>query len=99
MTYDRADDQEPDDYLHDFHKIRTIFSNFAVDLDVAQKLETDVQVKDGAHANWTEEANKQSLSSLLDLMDLFMHGKDDGRPSEQQDQDAQRNKPVDGDDW
>lgn len=50
---------------------------------LAQKVERDVEVEDCADANGAEEADVDGLSFFLDLVDLFVHGEDDGRAAEE----------------
>ena len=80
-----ADDQEPDDHVHDFDQVRSVFSRLAVDFEFVQELDADIEVESGAYADGAKETNKECLSLLFDLMDLLVHSEDDGRAAEKQD--------------
>jgi hypothetical protein len=88
-THNTANNQEPNHNMNDFHKILRIRSNLAIDLKLAQKLERDVEIEDGAYADGAEEAHVQRLALLVNLGDVVVHGEDDGGPAEEQDEDAE----------
>jgi hypothetical protein len=77
MTYDTANAKEPNDDVHDLHKVCSIRSYFAIYLDLPQEVQADVQIEDGADSDGPEEAYIQCLSLLFNLMYVFVHSEDD----------------------
>ena len=83
ISYYAANGQEPYNDGHDLFKPYSVLSYLTVDSDSTEEIDADVQVKDCANADGTEESNKESLTSLCNVMDVQMHGKDLGYPAEQ----------------
>ena len=65
---DWADDQKPDDDVHDFDQIHSVLSGLAVDFELVEKLDADVEVECGTDADGAEEADEEGLPLLLDLV-------------------------------
>ena len=82
---DRADDQEPDDYVHDLYELCRVLPGVPVYLDLVEELDADVEVKRCADANGAEEADEECLSLLFDLVNLLVHTEHNGWAAEQQD--------------
>jgi len=81
-TYDRADDKEPDNHVHNLYEKLCVLSDFTVNCDLAEKFEADVKVEYCADADWPKEAHEEGLSSLFDLGYLLVHSKDYRKASE-----------------
>lgn len=83
VTYYAADHHEPDDDHHDLSQSLCISSLAAIDRNlIAEKLEADVEIEDGANSNWAEKADESSLSPLFDLMNLLVAQGYEGRSAE-----------------
>ena len=66
--------------------------------DLAQEFTTSIEVKDCRNTHGTEEADEEGLSPFFDLVDMFVHGEDDGQAAEYKDEDADKDESVDGND-
>jgi hypothetical protein len=98
LTYNRADAEEPYDYVHDLHQECRILPNLSIYLDLSQEFQTDVQIEDGADTNRTKETHEKSLSLLLNLGNVLVHGIHNRRTSKQKYQDSEEDQTVDRDD-
>lgn len=63
-----------------------------------QKFSSDVEIKDGRDADGPEEADENRLSLLINLMDKFVHGKNDWETSESQDQYPKEDQTIERND-
>lgn len=97
-THNTADHQEPHYNIDGIHDLLGIFADLAVDCDFPEEFSADRKVEDSADADGSEKSNKCRVGNVLDLMDVFMHRKNDWHPANKQDQNAQENEAVDWDD-
>lgn len=97
MTYDAANDQEPDNNINSLRDSLCIFSDMTVDGDLEQEFSAHRQVERSSNANRPEETNERCLELVFDLADVFMHRKNDWNPTNKEDQNPQKDKPVDRD--
>ena len=81
-TYDAADGQKPNHHGHNVLEPRSILSVLSMGIHLPQKFETDIKIEDGADADRTEESNKKSSPSLVNLFDMHMHCVDDRYPAQ-----------------
>ena len=65
--------------------------------DLAEEFATCVEIKDCGNAHRAEEANEEGLSPLFNLVNVFVHGKNNGKAAEQEDEDGDENESVDRD--
>ena len=96
-TYYTAYGEEPDNDINDLLQMCSIVPGFPIHCNRAESLLGDIQIEDSAHSNRAEETNEQSLLLLLDLWNLPMHGVDYGQTSDQEDENAQGDQSIDGD--
>lgn len=98
ITYDAADDQEPDNHVNSFCNLLGVLPNLTVDSNLVQEFPANGQVEYGPDANRSEKTNKGRLEFVLDLMDIFVHRKDDWQSTNQEDQNSQEDETIDGND-
>ena len=65
--------------------------------DLAEEFTTCIEIKNCGNAHRAEESNEEGLSPFFNLMDPFVHGKDNGKAAEQEDEDGHENESVDRD--
>ncbi len=65
--------------------------------DLAEEFTTCIEIENCGNAHGAEEANKEGLSPLFNLVDAFVHGKNNGKAAEQEDEDGDENESVDRD--
>lgn len=65
--------------------------------DLAEEFTTYIEIENCGNAHGAEEANKEGLSPLFNLVDAFVHGKNNGKAAEQEDEDGDENESVDRD--
>ena len=65
--------------------------------NLAEEFTTCVEIKDCGNAHGAEEANKESLSPLFNLVNPFVHGENNRKAAEQEDEDGNKNESVDRD--
>lgn len=93
---DGADDQEPDDDVHDFGEALCVGALLAVDVDARpQVLEAHVEVEDCGDADGPEEADEEDLAPFPDLVNVLVHEEDDWWAPEEKDEDAEEDEAVD----
>jgi hypothetical protein len=63
-TYNGADAEKPNDYVHDLYEILRILSYLSINLDLPKKLQAYVEIEDCADSNWAKEAHEESLTLL-----------------------------------
>ena len=68
-----------------------------MECDFAEEFTTCIEIKDCGNAHRAEEANEESLSPLFDLVDAFVHGENNGKAAEQEDENGHENESVDRD--
>ena len=69
----------------------------ALVIDLAEKFATCVEIKNCRDTHGAEEADEEGLSPLFDLMDVVVHGENNGNAAEQEDQDGEENESIDRD--
>lgn len=97
-TYNRTDRQKPHHHHDRLRQPRRILSLNTIHRHPSKELHTDIQIKHRTDADRTKEAHKERLLLLLDLLDSPVHGVDDGDTAEKEDEDAEEDEAVDGDD-
>ena len=89
LTYYAANDQEPNDDVNSLGHLLGVFANLAIDGYLMQKFPSDRQIEDCSDPDGSKESNKCCLVEMLDLANALVHCKDDGHPSNYQDQNPQ----------
>lgn len=69
----------------------------ALVVDLAEEFTTCIEIKDCGDAHGAEEADEEGLSPLFNLVDAFVHGEDNGKAAEQEDEDGDEDESVDRD--
>lgn len=98
VTYNAANNQEPNDHVDGFRYLLCIFSNLAVDGNFEQELPTDRQVEHRSNADGPEKADKRRLEFVFYLIDVFVHRENDWHSTNKENQDSQKDKTVNGND-
>ena len=65
--------------------------------NLAEEFTTCIEIKDCGNAHGPEEAHKESLSPLFNLVNRFVHGENNRKAAEQEDEDGHKNESVDRD--
>lgn len=97
-TYNGADAKEPDDHVHDLHQILCVLPHLTIHLDLPQKLQTHIQIEDGADSNRAKEADEKCLTLLFNLGNVLVHGVNNRWTPKQEHEDAKENQAVDRND-
>ena len=94
-THYTANSKKPDHDRENILQLRSIFPDDTVNRDQVEELETYVKVEDSADSDRAEEANKQSLLLFFNLPDFPMQGEDNREPTEEQDENAEKDESID----
>lgn len=74
-----------------------ILSFFSIHRHMFEEVQTDVEVKDCANSDWTEEANENRLPCLLNLRNQTVYGEDERKTTEHQNENSKEDQPIDWD--
>ena len=96
MDNNAADDQKPHYNGDGLAQVPQVLAALVLDQSV-DKLNGDVEIKHGGHADGAEEADEEGVAGMLDLRDELVHGVDPGEAPEKEDEDAQERETIKGD--
>jgi len=74
-----------------------VFPGLAVDSQRLEKLDRDKQVKDSRDSHRPKEPNEDGLLNVIHLRGKPVKGKNEGETSQEQHEDAEPDKSMDGD--
>ena len=75
-----------------------VFTHVAVVFDLEQEFSGDVQVEDSGHADGAEISKEKCPAEVFDLVNAFLECEDHRKSAKQQNQDSERDEPVEWDD-
>lgn len=95
-TYNAANCQEPNHDEHDLRQPFCIISDHTISLDATEELAADVQIEYCTNTDGAKKADNESLTWFLDLMNLLVHGENNRKSTQKQNQYTQWDEPIDG---